>query len=1804
MSTASFTKPPLYDSLNVTAPYIKGYAWPHSVQAGESFSLHVSSPISTIEVKIVLHDGSPHGRNLFTKVVRGVGDHPIPNFAPEKGCEWPASAQIETQETWPSGWYDILLNPVYEKGALDIVGQAWEHSRAFVVVRGSSNSKANILLELSTNTYNAYNDFGGRNLYTGAVRASFLRPMAPGLLFKPSGPGNRVAHLDATGSDLNHRKHVRYLRSGNMTPWGGSSGWTNYERDFLSWLYKQVGSDAVDVCVNADLELHGDAVLAGKKLVLSVGHDEYWSKGMRDSIESFIARGGNVAFFSGNTSYWQVRLSEGDGGATMTCYKGQFASDPMYASPHTRHLTTSIWSDHEIKRPENTMTGVSFSRGGYARIRKRVPRGSGGYTVYQPSHWLFNGTSLTYGDVMGSNSTIVGYECDGCAMTIDPASGLPVPTGEDGTPRNFQILAMSPASPFDRLDASRPVPDDVLSEVEFNAFRVLGDYGPASVRKLSYGTAVLGSWVDESSGGTVVTSGCTDWACGVRNKANICEGLAPKLREDARSPARREAHRQLSNIRSDSSTAALMVTSTQSLQLPGGIRVCIDRGGTFTDAIGFIPDDNEPSGFRHIVLKVLSVDPAYPDAPTEAIRRILSIATGTNIPRGVPIPSHNLSLVRMGTTVATNALLERRGEPCALLITRGFKDLLRIGNQSRPAIFDLQVRTPDVLYERVVEVDERVTLVGYTCSPLGAQKEAAAAESADPALHRGITGELVRVLKTPDLTSLRTDLAEVRKAGIKSVAVALMHSYAFPDHEQQVADVCREVGFENISISSNVMPMIKIVPRATSSTVDSYLTPPILRYISTFSAGFDTGISSAGAGPRVEFMQSDGGLVPVRSFGGLRGILSGPAGGVVGYAMTSFDEVEGSPVIGFDMGGTSTDVSRYAGRYEHVFETTTAGVTIQAPQLDINTVAAGGGSRLFFRSGLFVVGPESASAHPGPACYRKGGPLAITDANLHLGRLLPQYFPHIFGKTEDQPLDSLASAALFEELTLEINSFQRGNGLREMSSEEVAYGFVKLVLGERGLSLADVVHEVQEPAQTALSKETLPQIRERAEQLAMRCFSKLAEEGFAKETVETQIFLNLRYQGTDTALMTLKPKNGWAFDEAFVTQYRTEFGFVLSRPIIVDDIRVRGIGHSPFSRLDSVYHTLAQLKLRVVTNPSTTSSVYWETLGRVKTPVFELSKLSSGDVVQGPAIVVEPNSVIIVEEECRAIVTRDTVVIEVGEQRKNKLDTTLDPIQLSIFSHRFMSIAEQMGHTLQRTSVSTNIKERLDFSCALFGPDGGLVSNAPHIPVHLGSMQEAVKFQLNYWSGRLVEGDVLVSNHPMAGGSHLPDITVITPVFSEDKIVFFTASRGHHADIGGLQPGSLPPFSKELYQEGAAIRSFKLVENGVFQEEGIVRLLAEEPAKFPGCSGTRTLKDNLSDLKAQIAANQRGIILVKTLIAEYGLDVVQSYMTYIRENAELAVRDLLMEMYERHGNRTLLEAEDFMDDGSPIKLTVKIDPESRSAIFDFTGTGPEVYGNTNVAKDIPLNQGCLAPIQFVIPEGSILDPSETAAVVGGNVLTSQRLVDVILKAFGACAASQGCMNNLTFGTEEKVVGKGNSYGYYETICGGAGAGPSWDGKSGVHTHMTNTRITDAEILERRYPVLVHEFGLRPHSGGLGAYSGGDGCVRELEFLEPVQVSILSERRVVAPYGLAGGESGARGRNVLIKKESNGSVRRVYLSGKNTISVNSGDRLRIETPGGGGFGPPGSSRASPKQPTIPLSKAGGSVLQRIDNQISV
>ncbi|KAI7876996.1 hypothetical protein K492DRAFT_210021 [Lichtheimia hyalospora FSU 10163] len=1294
------------------------------------------------------------------------------------------------------------------------------------------------------------------------------------------------------------------------------------------------------------------------------------------------------------------------------------------------------------------------------------------------------------------------------------------------------------------------------------------------------------------------------------------------------------------------------------------LTICIDRGGTFTDCIGFLGKPGAPNT-REFVVKLLSEDPAnYKDAPTEGIRRIVEMATGKTIPRNEPVPTDRIDSVRMGTTVATNALLERKGEPCAFIITKGFRDLLSIGNQSRPRIFDLSITKPDVLQQSVVEVDERVVLINSDA----AMDRVENPEQVSGAVE-GISGEWIQVLRKPDLQAVKKDLQALYDNGLRSIAVCLMHSYTFPDHENMIGDVARDIGFTHISLSHQVMPMVKIVPRGTSATADAYLTPCIQKYIQGFVSGFDDGFKTKRT--KLQFMQSDGGLVPVSNFSGFRAILSGPAGGVVGYSATSFEADDGEPIIGFDMGGTSTDVSRYGGAFEHVFETTTAGITIQAPQLDINTVAAGGGSMLFFKNGMFVVGPESAGAHPGPACYRKGGPLAVSDANLYLGRLLPEYFPKIFGPTEDQPLDVDIVREKFTKLAEEINAANPGE---PKSVDQVVYGFLKVanetmcrpirslteakghntshhtlavfggaggqhacgiarnlgiskiilyrhssILSAFGLALADVVQEVQEPSAETLGQESMPRLQERVNNLIQNCTNELsAKQGFQTNDITTEIYLNLRYEGTDCALMTLKPEDSWDFENTFVQLYKQEFGFALTdRKIIVDDIRVRGIGHTlggdkaltPKHELD----TLSIKDADPVALRDTVTSVYFESTGRDNNvPVYRLQNLPPGTRVTGPAIIIDATATIVVEPFCAATVTSQHITITVGKGERKKITTDLEPIQLSIFSHRFMSIAEQMGRSLQKTAISTNIKERLDFSCALFGAEGGLVANAPHIPVHLGALSHAVTYQLNYYKGNLKEGDVIMTNHPAAGGSHLPDITIITPVFDKGKIVFFVASRAHHADIGGLTAGSMPPFSKELYQEGAAIKSFKVVQNGELDMKGIKHHLYDVPGSYPGCSGTRLLRDNVSDIKAQIASNQKGINLVKALIDEYSLEVVQAYMAHIRSNAENAVRDLLKEYALKHADG-VLSATDYMDDGTPISLKITIDKDTGNAVFDFEGTGPEVYGNTNtpesvchsaliycvrclVAQDIPLNSGCLEPIDIRIPPRSILSPSETCAVVGGNVLTSQRIVDVIFKAFGACAASQGDCNNLTFGKD--ATDKGAGWGYYETIAGGHGAGPGWHGQDGVHTHMTNTRITDPEIFERRYPVLLREFSLRQGSGGDGFYHGGNGVIRDIEYLEDnIQVSILSERRVFKPYGMQGGKDGKSGLNLWIRHVNDDKVLTLNLSGKNTALFGKGDRIIIQTPGGGGYGEPG--HVAPAGTVLssaphPIIKASGSL----------
>ncbi|GME28214.1 5-oxoprolinase (atp-hydrolysing) [Neofusicoccum parvum] len=1281
------------------------------------------------------------------------------------------------------------------------------------------------------------------------------------------------------------------------------------------------------------------------------------------------------------------------------------------------------------------------------------------------------------------------------------------------------------------------------------------------------------------------------------------------------------------------------------------IKIAIDRGGTFTDCLGIVEGREDD-----IVVKLLSQDPQnYEDAPIEGIRRILEQATGKSYPRDQKLDISGFSdfSVRMGTTVATNALLERKGERVALVITKGFADSLRIGNQSRPDLFALKIVRPDVLYQDVIEIDERVTIEDYQQNPFRDDEKIAAALETDPDLVKGLSGEVIRILKKIDEDQVRQDLQRLYDQGYRSIAVCLVHSYTFQDHELAIQRIAREIGFPQVSLSSQLLPMIKMTSRGISCTADAYLTPVIKRYVEGFREGFSDGLQSQNS--RCEFMQSDGGLVSYDKFSGLRAILSGPAGGVVGHARTSFDPADPTPVIGFDMGGTSTDVSRYDGNLEHVFENTTAGVTIMAPQLDINTVAAGGGSILFWRHGLFVVGPDSAGAHPGPACYRKGGPLTVTDANLFLGRLLPEYFPKIFGPNENEPLDVEITRSKFTELARQINEETGQN----KSAEDIALGFIEVanesmakpiralteargfdtsahnlacfggaggqhacaiasslniqtviihryssILSAYGMALADVVHEAQEPSSGVFDEAAMETIKDRIATLKKKVTTELISDGITPDRITYEVYLNLRYKGTDNLLMILEPSSG-DFASEFRTQHKREFSFnIPGRAILCEDIRVRGIGKSLSIPAEAPQAELKSTSTTAVSkeNQNDETTVYFANGGHHKTPVFFLGDLAAGSQISGPAMIIDATQTIVVEPSATATILSKHVVLHVPSAGKKDSEAAeaIDPIRLSIFGHRFMSIAEQMGRTFQKTSVSTNIKERLDFSCALFSPEGKLVANAPHVPVHLGSMEYAVRYQHEQMGPSLKPGDVICSNHPLAGGTHLPDITIITPIWDDagKEIIFYVASRGHHAEIGGTHPGSMPSDSKMLYEEGAQTMGFKIVSDDVFDEERVRQFLVDEPASYPKCSGTRTYNDNVSDLKAAVSANQKGASLIAALVAEYTLSEVHKYMRGIATTSETAVRHYLKTLATKRGPAAgPLTFTDYMDDGTPISLSITIDPATGAALFDFTGTGRETFNCLNapiaiahsaiiyvlrclLGVSIPLNQGCLAPITVLIPPNTLLNPSPAAAVCAGNPVTSQRITDVVLGAFGAAAASQGCCNILSFGTGGRDAATGRvtpGFGVGETICGGSGAGPGWRGESGVHVHMTNTRITDPEVYELRYPIVLRRFALRPGSSGRGEWDGGDGVVRELEFRLAVSASMLSERRVFRPYGMAGGGPGEAGLNLYVRRErgADGVVRErvVNIGGKMELDVQPGERIVIHTPGGGAWGKP-------------------------------
>ena len=1203
---------------------------------------------------------------------------------------------------------------------------------------------------------------------------------------------------------------------------------------------------------------------------------------------------------------------------------------------------------------------------------------------------------------------------------------------------------------------------------------------------------------------------------------------------------------------------------TENATEAGGWQFWIDRGGTFTDIVARRPDG------RLLTHKLLSENPErYRDAAIRGIRDLLGLA------EDAVIPAAAIEAVKMGTTVATNALLERKGERTVLVVTRGFHDALRIGYQNRPRIFDRHIRLPESLYERVVEVSERMGARGAEITAV------------DPA-------------------AVRRDLEAVHREGVSAAAIVFMHAYRFPAHERLVAALAREIGFTQVSVSHEASPLMKLVGRGDTTVVDAYLSPVLRRYVNQVTAELGHDASR----PRLLFMQSNGGLTDAHLFQGKDSILSGPAAGVVGMARTARMAGFGE-VIGFDMGGTSTDVSHFAGEYERAFETLVAGVRMRAPMMRIHTVAAGGGSVLHFDGARFRVGPESAGAVPGPACYRRGGPLTVTDCNVMLGRLQPDFFPQVFGARGDEPLDVEATRGKFADLAARVGAageertpqavaegFLRvavenmANAIKKVSIERGydvtryvlacfggaggqhacrvadALGMPKIfihrhagVLSAYGMGLADLRALREAAVEQRLSGALQAELAERLRTLAADATGEIRRQHVAAQHIRVQQKVHLKYEGTDA---TLAVDFGSHADivAAFEASHRRQFGFTApDKAHVVEAVSVEAVG-SAGSPVDAVSETVPRGAA-----PPAVATVAMHAAGEdLRTPVYERGRLRPHDTVAGPAIIVDPNATTVVEPQWQAHVTarEDLVLTRVAPlQRRPAAGTAVDPVMLEIFNNLFMSIAEQMGAVLENTSYSVNIKERLDFSCALFDRAGRLIANAPHMPVHLGSMGDSVRAVMR---GAAVEpGNVYASNAPYNGGTHLPDLTVITPVFDpgDEHPIFWVASRGHHADIGGITPGSMPPNSTTVEEEGVLIDDFLLVERGRFREAEFVSLLSS------GAYPARNVVQNLGDVKAQIAANEKGVQELRRLAAQFGLDVVLAYMQHVQDNAEESVRRVL----------DVLEDGEFtyeMDEGCSIHVKVSIDRAARSAVVDFTGTSAQQPNNFNapaavcraavlyvfrtlVGGDIPMNEGCMKPLQLIIPEGSMLSPRHPAAVVAGNVETSQCITDCLYGALGVLAAAQGTMNNFTFGNAE--------HQYYETIAGGSGAGADFDGTDAVQTHMTNSRLTDPEILEWRFPVRLEEFSIRSGSGGAGRHRGGNGVVRRVRFLEPMTAGILSNHRRIAPFGLAGGMPGALGRNRV--ERADGS--RTELAGTATVEMRCDDVFVIETPGGGGFG---------------------------------
>jgi 5-oxoprolinase (ATP-hydrolysing) len=1189
----------------------------------------------------------------------------------------------------------------------------------------------------------------------------------------------------------------------------------------------------------------------------------------------------------------------------------------------------------------------------------------------------------------------------------------------------------------------------------------------------------------------------------------------------------------------------------------------IDRGGTFTDIVARHPDGSLSTH------KLLSENPGrYRDAAIAGIKTVLGV------PFDAPIPPGVVEAVKMGTTVATNALLERKGERTLLVVNRGFADALRIGNQARPRLFDLAITLPSMLYEEVVEIAGRV----------------------------GVDGEEIETL---DEHAAQHAFSRARAKGISACAIVLMHAWKYPEHERRLAALAREAGFAQVSASHVVSPLLRLIPRGDTTVVDAYLSPILRRYVDQVAAEL--------AGVRLYFMQSNGGLADAAGFQGKDAILSGPAGGIVGAARTA--AMAGlDQIIGFDMGGTSTDVALYAGGFERAFETAVAGVRMRAPMMAINTVAAGGGSILHFDGTRFRVGPDSAGADPGPACYRRGGPLTVTDANVCVGKIQPKHFPAIFGPNADAPLDADVVTEKFAALADDI---ARATG-QPRTPRQVAEGFLQIavanmanaikqvsvqkghdatrfalqcfggaggqhaclvadalgmetvfihpfagVLSAYGMGLADQTVMREQAVEIPLEPHAMAELRELADKLADEATAALAAQGADPARITAHRTLHLRYAGTEAALIVLLRSDREIVAD-FTAAHRARFGFATKdRELVVEAVAVEA--NSPGDAVQE-----ATLPARTGGAPPEVDTIQIFTGDKDRTaPVFDRTDLLAGDRIAGPALIREANATTVVEPGWTAEITAlDHMTLRRTERlaTRGAADSGRpDPVLLELFNNLFMNVAEQTGAVLQNTSMSVNIKERLDFSCAIFDAEGFLVANAPHVPVHLGAMGESVRTVLNNRRTTLKPGDVVALNNPFNGGTHLPDVTVITPVFDETgvEIMFFVGSRGHHADIGGITPGSTPPTSRTLEEEGVVIDDFLLVDGGHFREAELRALLAG--AKYPA----RSPDVNVADIKAQVAANEKGVRELQRVVTLYSWRTVSAYMRHVMDNAEESVRRVI----DRIGSGTF----DYtMDSGLPLRVAVSVDRASRSAVVDFTGTGQQSEGNFNsppavtraavlyvfrtlVADDIPLNDGCLKPLRLIIPPGTFLSPAPGAAVVAGNTEVSQATCNSLFGALKTIACSQATMNNFLFGDAHRQ--------YYETICGGTGAGPGFDGTSAIHSHMTNTRMTDPEILELRYPVRLERFAIHRDSGGDGKWRGGDGAIRRIRFLEPMTAVIVSSRRDVAPFGLEGGEDGAVGRQWV---ERAGGIHET-LTGTDSAELNPGDVFVIETPGGGGYG---------------------------------